>query len=142
MKTKGRPLPPLYLASQSPRRQQILTELQIPFTVISSPYKEDATEFAHLSQGEQAAKLAALKAFHAAGQRSEGLVIGADTIVVLKDRILGKPRDRDDARQMLQTLSGEVHEVITGISLVDCEALTTRLFGSACFVCMAGCPFK
>ncbi len=126
MKSNHQSLPNLYLASQSPRRRQTLEELTAPFQVISSPYQENAEEFAHLVPAEQAAKLASLKAFHAARNLSEGLVIGADTIVVLEDRVLGKPKDRDDARQMLQSLSGRPHQVITGLAIVNVDGLVTR----------------
>ncbi|MFZ2957087.1 MAG: Maf family protein [Candidatus Ozemobacteraceae bacterium] len=121
----SRPLPPLYLASQSPRRQEILREIGIPFSVISSPYNENLADVAELPPSEQATKLAALKAFHAAKNISTGLVIGADTIVVLEKHILGKPRDREDARQMLEMLAGKAHRVITGIALVDAGGLST-----------------
>jgi len=60
-----------------------------------------------------------LKAFHAATGLADGVVIGADTIVVLEEHVLGKPRDREDAKRMLAMLSGKSHRVITGISLVD-----------------------
>jgi len=120
-----RPLPTLYLASQSPRRRQILAELGIPFTVIPSPYQERQEDVATLQPTEQAEKLAALKAYHAARNVSEGLVIGADTIVVLDRQILGKPRDRADALQMLGNLSGKTHKVISGLSLVDVNGMST-----------------
>ena len=118
-------LPPLYLASKSPRRQEILTGLKIPFKIIDSPYEEKFSDVAELEPEEQAGKLAGLKAFHAAGALRSGLVIGADTIVVQGNSILGKPRDRRDAEQMLTALSGRRHRVITGVALVDAEGFRT-----------------
>lgn len=114
-----RKLPTLYLASQSPRRREILAELGIPFRLRKSPYEETTSDVVGLEPNEQAARLAGLKAFHAATGLDDGIVIGADTIVVLDEHVLGKPKDRDDARRMLTMLSGRTHRVITGISLVD-----------------------
>ncbi|RCK79945.1 MAG: Septum formation protein Maf [Candidatus Ozemobacter sibiricus] len=121
----ARPLPRLLLASQSPRRKAILAELGVPFEVIRSPYQERAEDVEHLTPVEQAGKLASLKAFHAAKNLHDGLVIGADTIVVVDETILGKPRDPDDARRMLESLSGRAHQVITGLALVDPVGLRT-----------------
>lgn len=112
-------LPTLYLASQSPRRREILADLGIPFQLRKSPYEETTSDVVGLVPNEQAARLAGLKAVHAATGLEEGIVIGADTIVVLDEHVLGKPRDRDDARRMLTMLSGRTHRVITGISLVE-----------------------
>ena len=125
MTAASRPHPPLYLASKSPRRKEILTDLGIPFEELASPYQERQEDVAHLAPAEQAAKLASLKAFHAARSLQEGLVIGADTIVVVDSTILGKPRDREDARQMLGSLSGRAHQVITGVAVVDPRGLRT-----------------
>ncbi|MBF0500456.1 MAG: septum formation protein Maf [Candidatus Riflebacteria bacterium] len=121
----ARKLPPLFLASQSPRRREILDEIGIPFSVISSPYQEKISDVEDLLPTEQASKLAALKAYHAAKAVSGGIVIGADTIVVLDKHILGKPRDREDARRMLELLAGKPHKVITGVALVNTIDLST-----------------
>ena len=118
-------LPGLYLASQSPRRRQILTELGIPFSVITSPYEERNSDLVDLSPADGAAKLASLKAFFAAKSLDEGIVIGADTIVVLGNRIMGKPKDKAEAKEMLCALSGKTHSVITGISIVDVDGMRT-----------------
>ncbi|OIP26042.1 septum formation protein Maf [bacterium CG2_30_54_10] len=117
--------PIIYLASRSPRRRAILTELCIPFKELASSYDERAEDVADLPPADQAIKLASLKAFHAAKTVNEGIVIGADTIVVLDSTILGKPRDRDDAKEMLNALSGKTHQVITGVAVVDVIALRT-----------------
>lgn len=118
-------LPTLHLASKSPRRQEILAGLKVPFTLIDSPYEEKLSDVCELAPEQQATKLAGLKAFHASGTLRSGIVIGADTIVVQGDAILGKPRDRQDASQMLHSLSGRRHRVITGLAAVDAESLRT-----------------
>ncbi|NCB39120.1 MAG: septum formation protein Maf [Erysipelotrichia bacterium] len=118
-------LPKIYLASKSPRRHEILAGLKIPFSTIDSPYEEKFSDVADLEPEEQAAKLACLKAFHASSSLHDGLVVGADTIVVLGNTILGKPKGREEAENMLSSLSGRRHRVITGISLVDARGLRT-----------------
>lgn len=127
-------LPQLYLASKSPRRQEILTGLKIPFKLIDSPYEEKLSDVADLEPEEQAAKLAGMKAFHASNSLRSGLVIGADTIVVQGSSILGKPKDRHDAETMLNSLSGRRHRVITGLALVDAEGFRTYSHAEVTYV--------
>lgn len=121
-------LPELYLASKSPRRSEILSGLNIPFKQIKSSYEEKLEDVVDLSPQEMAAKLAGFKAFHAASELESGIVIGADTIVVKGDVILGKPKNEDEVRDMLYSLSGKKHKVITGISLVHVEKLRTLTY--------------
>ena len=111
--------PKLYLASKSPRRHEILKGLRINFQYIESPYEERISDVALLAPEKKSAKLASLKAMYAANSVDNGLVIGADTIVVDGEEILGKPKDRADAKRMLQELSGKKHRVISGIAVVD-----------------------
>lgn len=118
-------LPKIYLASKSPRRQEILKGLKIPFELIESPYDEKLEDVMELNPDQKAAKLAGLKAFHAAARLREGIVIGADTIVVQGDAILEKPKNRKDAESMLHSLSGKRHRVITGVAVVDVAGLRT-----------------
>ena len=127
-------LPQLYLASKSPRRQEILTGLKIPFKLIDSPYEEKFSDVADLEPEEQAAKLAGMKAFHASSSLRSGLVIGADTIVVQGSSILGKPKDRRDAEAMLNALSGRRHRVVTGLALVDAEGFRTYSHAEVTYV--------
>ncbi len=105
----------LILASASPRRQELLKRITEDFTV----HPVDADEI--LPEGmpvEIAASfLADVKAQAAAVQFPEDIVIGCDTIVVLDDEIMGKPRDREDAFRMLRRLSGETHKVMTGTAI-------------------------
>ncbi len=110
----------LILASQSPRRKMLLEQVGIPFTVL--PSEVDETIDNNKQPAEVVKTLAARKAENAVRQLPEGssaIVLAADTIVVLQDRVLGKPTDRDDAFQMLQMLQDEWHEVMTGIVLID-----------------------
>ncbi|MDN5279691.1 MAG: nucleoside triphosphate pyrophosphatase [Clostridiales bacterium] len=118
-------LPKIYLASKSPRRQEILKGLKVPFELIESPYEENFDDVMNMTPEMQAAKLAGLKAFHAAGNLREGIVVGADTIVVQGDTILGKPEDKKNAESMLHSLSGKRHRVVTGIAVVDVAGLRT-----------------
>lgn len=114
-------LPPLFLASKSPRRQSILTSLGLAVKVISSPYNENASDVAGLTAEETAEKLARLKAEYAAKTLSEGIVIGADTVVAYDDIILGKPKNRKNAENMLKALSGRRHRVISGLALINAK---------------------
>jgi septum formation protein len=106
----------LVLASASPRRQELLRNAGIPFTV--QPAGIDETPRAGESPRGYAERLAQEKALTAWRTRPQDLVLGADTIVVVDETILGKPRDAADAARMLRLLSGRVHEVITGVCVV------------------------
>ncbi|HHH28130.1 MAG TPA: septum formation protein Maf, partial [Polyangiaceae bacterium] len=104
------------LASASPRRRQILETLGIPFDVV--PSAADEAPIAGLTPAALAERWAMDKAQEVAG-REAGLVLGADTIVVVDKRVLGKPRDNNDAADMLRRLSDRWHEVITGVALAS-----------------------
>jgi septum formation protein len=106
----------LVLASASPRRQELLRNAGISFTVQSADV--DETPLAGESPRECAERLAREKALAVWETRGQDLVLGADTIVVVDTTILGKPVDPDDAARMLRLLSGRVHQVITGLCLV------------------------
>lgn len=108
--------PPLVLASSSPRRQQILRQLGLPFSVIV-PDVEELVGNAGLFPAELALENARLKAQAVADNRS--CVIGADTVVTIDGICLGKPADLAEANAMLHRLSGRIHEVITGVALAD-----------------------
>lgn len=108
----------LILASASPRRRQLLTQMGYVFTVDPAHIDEDAVEAKR--PAVLAEKLAYLKARAVAGRQAEPvLVIGADTVVVSRGRVLGKPADEDEAAAMLKCLSGSWHRVVTGVALVD-----------------------
>ena len=107
----------LILASASPRRRQILKELKIPFTVQPSQMLEPPPGL--LQPAVYARRLALAKARIIASKVTEGLVLGADTIVVHKKDILGKPTDFADACRMLHQLQGTRHKVITAVAVID-----------------------
>lgn len=120
---------PVILASQSPRRKQLLQQLGLEFSVHPSGLDETAVPFKN-DFGEFVTRLALLKAQDVAAKTSErSIVLGADTIVVLKGEKLEKPVDAVDAARMLRMLSDNVHTVFTGIALVDSES---GVFKTAC----------
>ena len=106
----------LVLASASPRRQELLRNAGIPFTVQAADI--DETPLPGEGPRECAERLAREKALAVARTRPQDLVLGADTIVVVDETILGKPGDADDAARMLRLLSNRVHRVITGVCVV------------------------
>ena len=106
----------LILASGSPRRRELLRQVGLSFTV--APADVDETLRPDLSPREQVMRLSRIKARAAAESASpEAVILAADTIVALDHRILGKPRDPEDARAMLRALSGRGHEVLTGVTV-------------------------
>jgi septum formation protein len=113
-------LEPLILASQSPRRKELLKQLGLRFSVLPSRAKE---RFGKGSPSAQARRLATEKAEEVVlrlknrGER-KGWVLGADTIVVKSGKLLGKPKSSADAIRILNLLSGSTHEVITGVALL------------------------
>lgn len=109
---------PLILASASPRRRELLSQAGIPFTVRPGNVDEDLSQLEG-GPADKAKQLAYRKAAEIAGGTREGLVLGADTIVVVDDVIFGKPADEADAFRMLRELSGREHSVITGLALID-----------------------
>ena len=109
-------LPKLILASASPRRAEILTAVGWDYEKQIADV--DETEFAGENADDYVRRLAREKAFAVAAKHQNALVLGADTIVVIENQIIGKPKDYADARRMLRMLSGNWHEVLTGIALV------------------------
>ena len=110
----------LILASQSPRRSELLKTAGIPFRI--SPANVDETSKSGEEPEEYVKRIAEMKAIAApaapaAPASSDEIVLGADTIVIIDDAMLGKPKDEADAARMLGLLSGRRHEVITGICL-------------------------
>lgn len=107
------------LASASPRRQEILTQIGVSFTVRPADIDEGP------AHGEPpldlAARLAVEKLQEVQDDVAERLVLAADTVVFLGDQLLGKPQNREDARRMLTTLSGRTHAVVSAIALYNRE---------------------
>ena len=108
----------LYLASKSPRRQELLQMITTDFTVVDSDFDEKTVP---LTEPEQyAISLACGKEIHASVTDPDALIIGGATVVVSPDgRIFGKPADEAEGFSMLKTLSGQTHSVITGVCLHD-----------------------
>ena len=119
-------LPPLILASASPRRAELLRQLQPQFQVVPS----DATEILddQLSPQELCQLNAHRKARAVAKKISDALVLGADTLVFLGSEILGKPANLSEAERMLASLQGKTHQVVTGVSLIHLRGHRERLF--------------
>lgn len=110
---------PLVLASASPRREALLHLIGLPFLVMSSGVEEETQAGEAVDPGQFVQRAAARKAEAVAKKVKDGVVLGADTVVVIGGRMLGKPRDAEDAAQMLRLLSGATHEVYTGLALVQ-----------------------
>jgi septum formation protein len=108
----------IVLASVSPRRLELLKLLVRDFRVEPSGFDESCG--LHIDEPEpHVLYQSGMKAREVAARFAEAVVIGADTIVVVDDRILGKPADEDDAAAMLRSLSGRVHQVYTGIAVIS-----------------------
>ena len=132
MKARGifwRGRAPLVLASASPRRVALLRQAGAEFTVVDPGPDRDWPGRAEPRHGVRA--LALDKAKRVAAKRPEAVVIGADTVVVLRGQRLGKPADAEDARAMLERLHGRRHEVWTGLAVVHGEEQRT---GAECTV--------
>jgi len=114
----------LILASSSPRRRELLRQAGYRFKVRPPGPIEDASIRRAPSAAAYVESLAYLKAMSAIETHGirKGLVLGADTAVELRGRLIGKPRDEDEARQILSALAGSVHRVLTGLALVDAGA--------------------
>lgn len=105
----------LYLASASPRRHALLEQVGLDFVIVHAPVEETL-------QGPLDAALSALarkKALAAQAQASDGVILAADTVVVCQGRVFGKPENVRQAQQMLRALSGTVHQVKTGVCVLD-----------------------
>ena len=106
----------IVLASSSSRRRRLLEQVGVPFEVEDPGGVEESVSE---RPEERVVENATAKARSVARRLREGLVVGADTLVVADDRVLEKPRDASDAREMLRALSGAVHRVLTGVAVVD-----------------------
>ncbi len=110
-------VPPLILASKSPRRADLLRQMGFTFTILAEEVDESCAGIANPT--ELVMTLSRRKAEAVLSKVNEGLVIGADTVVVLENEILGKPQDAEDAVRILEKLSGKIHQVYTGFTLIE-----------------------
>ncbi len=126
--------PRLILASASPRRSALLSQIGLTFEIFPSEIDEQIP-VKNLSPEKVTQKLAKLKAKVVAERYTEGVVIGADTLVLFKKELLGKPKNREDAKSMLSRLSGKTHRVITGVALIDVKKKTETTWSEVTKVC-------
>jgi len=109
---------PIILASASPRRSQLLSWAEIPFTVVVSEAEEtypEGLKFEEIAMHIATSKAKAVSSFLNTAQT----ILAADTIVICDDMVLGKPADRNDAVRMLKILGGNIHKVITGVTIIN-----------------------
>ncbi len=109
----------IILASTSPRRKELATEMGLEFEIIPSDYEEDMTK--KLSPKKMVTTFSYGKAEDVAKRLTEGIVIGVDTIVVFKGKKIGKPKSAEQAIQMLQSFSGKWQSVYSGVAVIDAK---------------------
>lgn len=107
----------LILASSSPRRKQLLTQLGLQFVVFPSKIEEILTP--GLSPRKQVEFLSKQKTQAVAPKFPNAIILAADTMVAVDDELIGKPKDEEDAKRMLKKISGRKHSVFTGFTLLD-----------------------
>ena len=124
----------LILASTSLRRQEILAKTGLKFKVVASCYREDMS--LPFSSTKLPQFLAEEKAKEVAKRYPKAVVVGADTIIAFEKKVLGKPKSKREAAQMLQSMSGRIVKVITGYSIIHYKSgqiLTNKSVGSVYF---------
>lgn len=107
----------IILASNSPRRKKLLEQIGLKFEIRASSFNEDTVKIK--DPAELAKFLALKKAEEIAAFYDDAIIIGADTLVILDKKPMGKPKDEEDAKRILQVLSGEENVAITGYALID-----------------------
>ena len=125
---------PLFLASGSPRRRELLTQIGVPFSVVGASIDEtplpDESPVAYVERLARDKARAGREQLLTSTPDGAFCVLGADTAVVLDEQILGKPVDEADALAMLMALSGREHEVLTAIAIIEAERCETRVVRS------------
>jgi septum formation protein len=109
----------LVLASSSPRREDILKQLKLRFTIV--PGKIDESKFIEKDPEKLVKKLALEKAKSVSDLVEDALIIAADTVVIYENRILGKPADSQEAKEQLKLLRGKEHQVMTGLAVLSSD---------------------
>ena len=115
----------LILASKSPRRREILENLGYDFEIITADTDENSDITSPSEFVMELAKRKAVAVMNTVSCQSERAIIGCDTVVAIKDKILGKPKDEQDAKKMLAELSGNVHSVYSGLCVVCGDKILT-----------------
>lgn len=124
--------PMLVLASASPRRQELIALLGLPVQIVPSLVEEDTPDHwspSEIVEGLSKRKALAVKEELAGQSEGSSIIVGSDTIVVLNGEVMGKPRDAEEAEQMLRQLAGQVHEVYTGVTCIrqsDAKTVTSH----------------
>lgn len=113
------PEPRIILASASPRRAELLKQIGVVFELAPSQIEE--RPHPDEAPADYITRIARAKVIAVARERSAGLIIGADTVVVLNGQVMGKPENETDAQKMLRQLSGKWHAVLTGVALYDVQ---------------------
>ncbi|HEX2963833.1 MAG TPA: Maf family protein [Ignavibacteriales bacterium] len=116
---------PVYLASKSPRRKHLLELLNLKFETFSVDLNEEILDGEHPVKTVK--RLSEQKLMEARKKISKGIIITADTIVVLDEQIIGKPKDEADAERILKSLSGKTHAVYTGFAVCNTEKNITLI---------------
>tara|TARA_B100001142_G_C14145750_1_gene582456 strand:+ start:106 stop:687 length:582 start_codon:yes stop_codon:yes gene_type:complete len=126
------------LASKSPRRIEILKMIGLDFDIL--PSKLDEKRQINLTGKSFAEYWSKEKAKLVSNQYPDSLVIGADTIVVFNDQLLGKPKDKNESKNMIEMLSGNIHEVITGVTLICKNKQISNTFSESTSVSVRKIP--
>lgn len=114
---KGNCTRTIVLASASPRRKELLEQVGLKFEVEPSNYVEEMSP--RLKPYELAKAISREKALAVASKRRNAIVVAADTFIVFRDKVMGKPKSEAEAKEMLMALSGKTHSVITGFTVLD-----------------------
>jgi len=130
----------IILASQSPRRAKILRMIGVNFKVAPSKIKEEINP--KIGQNEVAINISKTKAETISHKYPKDIIIGADTIVVLNEEIFGKPKDKNESKKMLKALSGNCHEVITGVTIINEKLGIVKTFSETTKVFVQKIPTK
>ena len=130
----------IILASQSPRRAEILRMIGVSFKVESSNIHEEINQ--KIKQNEIPINLSKAKAEKISHKYPDKIIIGADTVVVFNKKIFGKPKDKNESKKMLKALSGNCHEVITGVTIMNEKLGVIKTFSETTKVFVQKIPTK
>ena len=130
----------IILASQSPRRAEILRMLGVNFKVESSNIHEEINQ--KIKQNEIPINLSKAKAEKISHKYPDKIIIGADTVVIFNKKIFGKPKDKNESKKMLKALSGNCHEVITGVTIMNEKLGVIKTFSETTKVFVQKIPTK
>lgn len=138
MTASNEPIRKLILASTSPRRKELITLLGMPFDVVPSLADEDTPDTWNAVQVVEELALRKAQAVYDTlpGQSEQAIIVGSDTVVVLDGKILGKPSDRQEAKDMLESLQGRTHQVYSGVACIRTTDGATQVSHRATSVTM------